>query len=140
MISDALEHNYKKPKFIWSDDKKSCEASFVCSSCGNIEKVECEITSKVIKKSNCIEEGIEEYTAKCKFQGNFYNDNRAKMIARLTPDVSLEETKLTVHVTEGKEIDLNSNYPNDYIKSLKAAKNGIVRVKGNEIYGENQGK
>lgn len=42
------------------------------------------------------------------------------------------------HVTEGKEIDLNSNYPNDYIKSLKAAKNGIVRVKGNEIYGENQ--
>ncbi len=92
----------------------------------------------MIKKSNCIEEGIEEYTAKCKFQGNFYNDNRAKMIARLTPDVSLEETKLTVHVTEGKEIDLNSNYPNDYIKSLKAAKNGIVRVKGNEIYGENQ--
>lgn len=140
VISDALEHNYKKPEFIWSDDKKSCEASFVCSSCGNIEKVECEITSKVIKKSNCIEEGIEEYTAKCKFQGNFYNDNRAKMIARLTPDVSLEETKLTVHVTEGKEIDLNSNYPNDYIKSLKAAKNGIVRVKGNEIYGEKPGK
>ena len=135
-----MEHNYKKPEFIWSDDKKSCEASFVCSSCGNIEKVECEITSKVIKKSNCIEEGIEEYTAKCKFQGNFYNDNRAKMIARLTPDVSLEETKLTVHVTEGKEIDLNSNYPNDYIKSLKAAKNGIVRVKGNEIYGEKPGK
>ena len=67
VVSDALEHNYKKPEFIWSDDKKSCEASFVCSSCGNIEKVECKITSKVIKKSNCIEEGIEEYTAKCKF-------------------------------------------------------------------------
>ena len=44
------------------------------------------------------------------------------------------------NIIEGKEIDLNSNYPNDYIKSLKAAKNGIVRVKGNEIYGEKPGK
>lgn len=62
--------------------RKVVKLLFVCSSCGNIEKVECEITSIVIKKSNCIEEGIEEYTAKCKFQGNFYNDNRAKMIER----------------------------------------------------------
>ena len=141
VTSDAKAHQYDQtPKFTWSDDKKSCEASFVCSVCGNIEKVECHVTTRVIKKSNCLEEGIEEYTAECTFQGNSYNDSRAKMLPKLTKKVTLEKKTMNLYITEEKKIVLDSNYPKDEIKSLKASKSGIVRIKGNRVYGVKSGK
>ena len=141
VTSDAKEHQYdQRPKFTWSDDKKSCEASFVCSVCGNVEKVECQVTAKVIKKSNCLEEGIEQYTAECTFQGNSYNDSRAKMLPKLAKKVALEKATLPVYITEGKKLVLVSNYPKDEIKTLKVSKSGIVRIKGTQIYGVKSGK
>lgn len=141
VTSEAKEHKYdQRPQFTWSDDKKSCEASFVCSVCGHVETVKCQVTVTVIKKSNCLEEGIEQYIAECTFQGNSYNDSRAKMLPKLAKKVSLEKKTMSLYITEGKKLVLVSNYPNDTIKTLKASKSGIVRIKGTQIYGVKSGK
>lgn len=140
VTSSAIEHQYdQKPIFHWSEDKESCEAEFVCSVCGNKETVACEVTSEVIKKSNCVEEGIEEYIAECAFRGEIYTDTRAKMLPRLAKKVTLQNNKMTVYATEGKKVELNSNYPKDDVASMKASKSGIVRFSGNRIYGVKSG-
>lgn len=138
--SSAEEHQYdQRPTFIWSTDKESAQAEFVCSVCGNKEIVDCTVTSEIIKESNCLEEGMQSYTAECTFRGNTYNENRIKMLPVVAKKVSLKSVKMMVYVTEGKKMELVSNYPKDDVTSMKASKSGIVRLKGNQIYGVKAG-
>lgn len=139
--SSVKVHQYdQRPKFYWSDDKETCQAEFVCSVCGNVEKVDCKVTSKIVKESNCLEQGIKEYRAECTFQGNSCNDGRVKMLPKSVKKVMLKMSTMNLYVTEGKKIELNSNYPGDTVTAVKVSKSGIIRVSGDQIYGVKTGK
>ncbi len=66
---EKKDHKYGEPKFNWSDDKKSCEAVFICEKCNDTQTVKCEVTSKKDGNSTI-------YTATCTFNDEKYTEKQ----------------------------------------------------------------
>ena len=63
--ADALGHAYKEPTYAWSEDNKTCTATFVCEKGDDTKDVDCTVTSKTADPT-CTEAGSVTYTATVK--------------------------------------------------------------------------
>ena len=57
--------------FAWSDDLQTCQATAVCSKCGEKQTIACQVTTHV-------ENGETMYTATCIIDGKTYTDTRTE--------------------------------------------------------------
>lgn len=72
-------HEYGTPKFNWSEDYQTCTTVFTCKSCGDQQKIECDITSETTD-STCTEDGKTVYTATVTFADKEYTDTQEEVI------------------------------------------------------------
>ena len=70
----AKGHSYGEAKFTWSEDN-ACEVEFSCSSCSNVQRQECTVTSET-KGAVCTKGGLVTYTAICNFKDTEYKDSK----------------------------------------------------------------
>ena len=75
----ASGHVYGTPEFNWSEDYQTCTAAFICESCDDQQKIECDITSETTDPT-CTEEGKTVYTATVSFEGKEYSDTQEEVI------------------------------------------------------------
>lgn len=76
----ALGHAYGEPTFKWSDDHKTCTATFTCKNdAKHVEDVDCTITPETTKAVTCEEDGEIVYTASCEFEGKTYTNSDTYM-------------------------------------------------------------
>ena len=68
-------HAYSAPVWKWASDYKTASASFTCSGCGDVKKINANVTS-VRYEPTCTAEGSETFTAKVSFEGKSYTDTR----------------------------------------------------------------
>ena len=74
-VVDPLGHKYGEPTFKWSDDHKTCTATFTCENDNShVETVDCTITPETTKAVTCEEDGEIVYTASCEFGGKTYTN------------------------------------------------------------------
>ena len=71
----ALGHKYGEPTFKWSDDGKTCEATFTCERDKHVETVKADVTEKTVE-ATCDAEGKTVHTAKVTFEGKDYTDTK----------------------------------------------------------------
>ena len=72
----ALGHAYGEPTFKWSDDHKTCTATFTCKNdAKHVKDVDCTITPETTKAVTCEEDGEIVYTASCEFEGKTYTNS-----------------------------------------------------------------
>ena len=71
----AIGHAWGKPVFDWSEDGKSCMATFACENDpAHTVTEEAAIQSEVKTDAVCTEMGVTLYTATVKFEGQTYTD------------------------------------------------------------------
>ena len=63
----ATGHSWGGPKWSWAEDYSRADAVFVCSRCGEEEKIAAEISSEWI-------DGYDVYTASAEFEGKTYTE------------------------------------------------------------------
>ena len=76
----ASGHAYETPEFNWSENHQTCTAVLTCESCGDEQKIECNITSETTDPT-CTEAGNTVYTATVKFAGKEYTDTQEEIIS-----------------------------------------------------------
>ena len=73
----ATGHSYGKPVWSWSEDGKTCTATFTCEKDEtHKETPEVKITSAVKTPATCTEKGVTTYTATVEFNGQTYTDTK----------------------------------------------------------------
>lgn len=72
-------HSYDRPEFNWSEDNQTCTAVFICESCNDKRKIECDITSETTDPT-CTEDGKTVYTATVFFADKEYTDTQEEGI------------------------------------------------------------
>ncbi len=70
---EECEHEYGEPVFIWSEEDYSCVAEFTCVKCGEVQDVDCAVTSKTT--ATCTAPGTTTYTATARFEDKYYSDD-----------------------------------------------------------------
>ena len=71
----ATGHAYGEPTFQWSEDGKTCTATFTCGNdASHVEVLNAQVTSAVKTAPTCTEMGVTAYTAKVTFQDQDYTD------------------------------------------------------------------
>lgn len=74
-VIPATGHSYGEPVWSWSEDGKSCTATFTCANdASNVDALAATMTSKVKTSSTCTETGVTEYSASVSFNGSTYTD------------------------------------------------------------------
>ena len=69
----AAGHAYGEPTFQWSEDGKTCTATFTCGNDEtHVEVLDAEVTSNLKTAPTCTEKGVTVYTAKVTFEGKDY--------------------------------------------------------------------
>ena len=69
----AAGHAYGEPTFQWSEDGKTCTATFTCGNdASHVEVLNAQVTSAVKTAPTCTEKGVTVYTAKVTFEGKDY--------------------------------------------------------------------
>ena len=69
----ATGHAYGEPTFQWSEDGKTCTATFTCGNdASHVEVLNAEVTSNLKTAPTCTEKGVTVYTAKVTFEGKDY--------------------------------------------------------------------
>ena len=69
----ATGHAYGEPTFQWSEDGKTCTATFTCGNDEtHVEVLDAEVTSNRKTAPTCTEKGVTVYTAKVTFEGKDY--------------------------------------------------------------------
>ncbi len=72
-VIPAIGHDYGEPVFRWSDDGKTCTATFTCGNDEtHVEVLNAQVTSAVKTAPTCTEKGVTVYTAKVTFDGKDY--------------------------------------------------------------------
>ena len=72
-VIPAIGHDYGEPVFRWSDDGKTCTATFTCGNDEtHVETLDAEVTSDLKTAPTCTEKGVTVYTAKVTFEGKDY--------------------------------------------------------------------
>ena len=73
---EAGNHTYlEDPKYTWSDDNKTCTATFTCSICGKETTKDCEVSEEVVAPT-CTEKGKTVHTAKVTVNGKDYTTTK----------------------------------------------------------------
>lgn len=73
---DATGHKYGEPTFKWSEDGKTCTATFTCENdATHVENVDCKVTVESTKPVTCEEDGENVYVASCEFEGKTYTNS-----------------------------------------------------------------
>ena len=73
----AIGHSYGKPVWNWSEDGKTCTATFTCEKDEtHKESPEVTVTSEVKTPATCTEKGVTTYTATVEFNGQTYTDTK----------------------------------------------------------------
>ena len=72
---EAGKHTYGEPTFKWSDDNKTCKATFKCTVCGTEHTEDCTVTSKIVA-ATCTTKGSTTYTATVSMNGKDYTDTK----------------------------------------------------------------
>ena len=76
----ASGHAYETPEFNWSENHQTCTAVLTWESCGDEQKIECNITRETTDPT-CTEAGNTVYTATVKFAGKEYTDTQEEIIS-----------------------------------------------------------
>ena len=72
-------HVYGEPVFNWTDGNDSCTATFTCANCGDVQTVNCTVTSETTEATSK-KDGKIVYTAKVQFNGQIYTDTKTTVI------------------------------------------------------------
>ena len=73
----ATDHSYGKPVWSWSEDGKTCTATFTCQNdSSHVEQPEVDVTSEVTVPATCTDDGTTTYTAIVEFNGQTYTDTK----------------------------------------------------------------
>ena len=72
-------HAYGSPTFEWAKDYKSCIAVFMCKDGDDVQRIDCEVTSKMTNPT-CTEDGKAVYTAKVSFEGAEFTETKEEML------------------------------------------------------------
>lgn len=136
---EAGKHTYGEPTFKWSDDNKTCKATFKCTVCGKTENVPGTVKAETTKEVTCTEDGSIKYTATISFNdqtyttskietvqktGHKYDDNGVCTVCGHKKPVITLKAKKAVYtgkaisideptITEGEVVNLNYSYYSD---------------------------
>lgn len=73
VVDSAIGHSWGEPVYSWSEDGKSCTATFTCANDeSHTETITAIITSEVKIPATCMENGITTYTAAVTFNDEIY--------------------------------------------------------------------
>lgn len=73
----ATGHSYGEPEWNWSEDGKTCTATFTCENdAAHEERPEVTVTSAVKTPATCTEKGVTTYTATVEFNGVTYSNTK----------------------------------------------------------------
>ena len=73
----AIGHKYGEPVWSWSEDGKSCTATFICENDKTHQETpEVTVTSEVKTPATSTQNGVTEYTATTTFDGKTYTDTK----------------------------------------------------------------
>ncbi|MBA4701542.1 MAG: S-layer homology domain-containing protein [Ruminococcus sp.] len=75
----AKGHTYGEPQFIWSQDNTTCNVEFTCSTCDNVERLNCEVSTDV-PNITCTEGGEIVYTATRVYNNKVYTDEKKVIV------------------------------------------------------------
>ncbi len=75
----ATGHVYGDAIFTWVEGYSTATASFICGNCGDVVKVNAEVTSMTLKPT-CTSAGETVYTATAAFNGQIYTDEQTESI------------------------------------------------------------
>ena len=79
-----MGHVWGEPRFSWSDDLESCDATFVCNrDASHVTTLPCDVTSEITKEPTEEETGIKTYTATVTFEEKTYTDQKEKELDKL---------------------------------------------------------
>ena len=79
--TEATGHKYGEPTFNWSEDNKTCAATFTCeNNKEHVETVDCTVKSENTKAVTCTENGEITYTASCEFEGKPYTESKTEVV------------------------------------------------------------
>lgn len=96
---EAGKHTYGEPTFKWSDDNKTCKATFKCTVCGTEHTEDCTVTSKTVA-ATCTTKGSTTYTATATVNGKDYTDTKeTEVVDALGHDYKAEFTWSEDHKT-----------------------------------------
>lgn len=135
---EAGKHTYGEPTFKWSDDNKTCKATFKCTVCGTEHTEDCTVTPKIVA-ATCTTKGSTTYTATISFNdqtyttskietvqktGHKYDDNGVCTVCGHKKPVITLKAKKAVYtgkaisideptITEGEVVNLNYSYYSD---------------------------
>ena len=84
---ETVAHIYGAPVFTWNG--YSCSAAVVCS-CGDMQPVECTVTSAVTKEATKTSEGVRTYTATVVIDGQTYTSTATESIPKLDDGGSVD--------------------------------------------------
>ena len=74
-VIPAIGHDYGEPVFRWSDDGKTCTATFTCGNDEtHVEVLNAQVTSAVKTAPTCTEMGVTTYTAQVTFRDETYTN------------------------------------------------------------------
>ena len=74
-VIPAIGHDYGEPVFRWSDDGKTCTATFTCGNdASHVEVLNAQVTSAVKTAPTCTEMGVTTYTAQVTFRDETYTN------------------------------------------------------------------
>ena len=136
--SAALGHSYKTPEFKWSDDYKTCEATFVCEreGCGHEETVTCEV-SKVDDESvaaACETDGKNVYEAKAVVDNKTYTDKETEVLKALGHDFDASGKCTRCGATRGETTVTIKDSTVNYTGKPIEAKAEVTGSKADPVY------
>ncbi len=118
----ALGHAWGEPEWKWSEDGKSCTATFACENDpGHVEVVSAQVSSSVKKEASCTEPGSVVTTAQVSFEGKDFSTTRTDEVAALG------------HTTELVGAKNPTEYERGYTGDVVCATCGETIKKGEDI-------
>ncbi|MCD8099064.1 MAG: hypothetical protein LUE06_00590, partial [Oscillospiraceae bacterium] len=102
----ATGHSYGEPSFTWAEDNSTCAAKFTCATCGDVQTVDCTVTSETTA-ATCTEAGETVYTATCTFNSKTYTNTKTVTIEATghTAGEAVKENEVAATCTEDGSYD-----------------------------------
>lgn len=125
---DDHEHTYDQPKFVWSEDYKSCTAKFTCKENDDTKAVKCEV-SQAITNPTCTTNGKICYSATAIFNNKTYIDTKEKVLDATGHNYEYTDNGEGTHIKTCVNGDYEEIEPHTY-QDGKCALCGATELEG----------
>ena len=110
-------HAYGSPTFEWSKDYKSCVAVFTCKDEDDVQRINCEVTSKTADPT-CTKNGKVVYTAKVSFAGAEFTETKEEVLPATGHSYEYKDNGDGTHMKACKNCEESTSEAHSYADSV----------------------